>query len=642
MSETRNNRADIQVLRALAVMMVVIFHLFPAQLSGGFAGVDVFFVISGYLISSTLLRELNQTGRIGLVKFWAKRMRRLLPAAFAVITISALASAIFVPAFTRAEFVTEGIASIFYFENWSLAFSSADYFGDSNASPYQHFWSLAVEEQFYLVWPLALMTVIWLSKRRSRSALSAFIGAAAFASFATAAYFTQIDPGAAYFNSFLRVWQFAVGASIAHLLAKKSFSMRISPWMSLIGFALILATALLAEPSSGFPGSFALLPVFGTALVIIGGLQGLPRWLERSYALKPLQFLGDVSYSIYLWHWPLIVLAPFVFNRATTTFEKFILLLLSIVLAWATKKYIEDPARTAKLFTQAKPRLTIVAALATSVLLAGGLASVSAGAPIASGSNIISLDQAKHDAADEGSKCMTKAEDGEVIWCQFGDQAASYRVLLIGDSHAATHLAGFKLLADKNDWSLALAYKAGCSFSLVERNQTARGTSCAEWNSNLQTKFAAEAPFDLVVTANFANNFLADIEAPNWQELAVTGYRAAWQPLIESGAQVVALRDNPQMTQNMKNCWDEAISDASQCNGQKTEMLHPDASQPAAQNFEGAYQLDLTDLYCDGETCSAQRDGVYIYRNADHISATYSRVISGELYQRLQNLLGGF
>ncbi len=621
-------------------MMVVIFHLFPSRLAGGFAGVDVFFVISGFLISSSLLGELEASGRIGLANFWAKRMRRLLPAAFLVIAVTVIFSAIFVPPFTRAEFLAEGLASIFYYENWNLALSSADYFADSNASPFQHFWSLAVEEQFYLVWPIALLVLALVAKTKAKAAITALIAASALISFSFAVALTQLDPGAAYFNSFLRVWQFAVGALIAHLLAKKSLSMRLSPMVSVAGIALICWSAFYFEAGSGFPGFAALVPVLGAALVIIAGLGGLPARLIRIYKFRPIQFLGDISYSLYLWHWPVIVLAPFMLNRAASTIEKLLMLAISIALAWATKRFIEDPARTSRMFVSGKPRLTIVTALVSSVALAVSVTAVSVATPRSVVSDVISLDQAKHDAADIGSNCMTKAEASEVIWCNFGNQSAAYRVLLIGDSHAATHLSGFKELAVKHDWALTLAYKAGCSFSLAERNASARGNSCTAWNKNLQAGLSAQAPFNLVVTANYSNNFLADVKSDNWPQLAIAGYREAWQPLIQRGAKVVALRDNPQMTETMLLCWNEAVLDASNCAGPRDEMLHPDYSQQAATDFAGAFALDLTDLYCDSQTCPSQRNGTYIYRNADHLSATYSRVISGELYNRLQNLLG--
>jgi peptidoglycan/LPS O-acetylase OafA/YrhL len=296
-------------------MMVVIFHLFPSKLTGGFAGVDVFFVISGFLISTSLLGELSAVGRIGLAKFWAKRMRRLLPAAFVVIAVTSILSAIFVPPFTRTEFLAEGFASIFYYENWSLALSSADYFADSNASPFQHFWSLAVEEQFYLVWPIALLVLALGARKRANDAITTLIVASALVSFGFAVALTALDPGAAYFNSFLRVWQFAIGAAIAHLLARKSLSLRLSPIVSLFGFALIFGSSFFFDAGSGFPAFAALLPVLGAALVLIAGLGGLSSGLRRIYEFKPIQFLGDISYSLYLWHWPVIVLAPFIINR---------------------------------------------------------------------------------------------------------------------------------------------------------------------------------------------------------------------------------------------------------------------------------------------------------------------------------------
>ena len=214
MSISRPIRLDIQALRAAAVLMVVIFHLWPNRLPGGFAGVDVFFVISGFLISGSLFSELADRGRIRFAAFWAKRIRRLLPAALLVIAITAILSLIFVPTFTRQGYFAEAIASTFYFENWQLAASSTDYFA-AQPSPFQHYWSLAVEEQFYVFWPLLLGLVAYLAKRRSEAAFKMTLIAVSLASFGYSLYLTHAQPAMAYFNTFGRVWEFGLGALIA-------------------------------------------------------------------------------------------------------------------------------------------------------------------------------------------------------------------------------------------------------------------------------------------------------------------------------------------------------------------------------------------------------------------------------------------
>ncbi len=641
MSSSRPIRLDIQGLRAVAVLMVVLFHLWPNNLSGGFAGVDVFFVISGFLISGSLFNELQKTGRIRVAGFWAKRARRLFPAAFTVILVTAVLMAVFVPPFTRGEFVGHGLASLFYFENWQLFFSSSDYFADSNSSPFQHFWSLSVEEQFYVFWPLALLAVALIARGRASKFLPAFLAIIGGLSFVAAALLVVGEPASSYFNSLLRVWQFALGAGVALWAQKSRMKTRAATVLSLGGFIAIGVSAFVYSGGSGFPGIPALLPSLGAAAVIIGGQAPIGPAVRFLSNLPSVQFLGRISYSLYLWHWPLIVLAPFALGQALNGWSKLAVFAASVLLAWLTKVTIEDRVRTWPKLANAKPRATFILAGLASAALALGLVATGGVNATQTGSTQITLDQAKHDAADPGSKCMTKAEDTNVILCDYGSPTSAYRVLLVGDSHAAGQLAGFKKIATEHGWSLTLAYKAGCSFSQVERNQTDRGRSCKEWNDALEAKLATLKPFKLVVTANYSNNFLADKQDASLPTRSIAGFIAAWQPLVSRGSQVVAIRDNPQMTPEMQACFDGAIRDASACSGEKAKMLFPDHSQAAAEALVGAHPLDLTDLYCDGEVCGTMRTGTYIYRNADHITATYSVVISGEVYQRLERLLGG-
>jgi peptidoglycan/LPS O-acetylase OafA/YrhL len=622
-------RKDIQALRAVAVSMVVLFHFWPAHFIGGFAGVDVFFVISGYLITSHLAKQ----GKIRFAEFWARRARRLLPAAFAVIFVTLFMSHFLLSPVQISDYGKEAIASVFYSENWVLAANSTNYFADG-ASAYQHYWSLAVEEQFYIVWPL-LIALLLLAKRR----MSLGIAIITAASFAYAIFATATQPSVAYFNPVARVWEFGLGALIATATLPR-LRKKLSATLSLVGFAGLGATVVLLNPTFAFPGLPALLPVVSTALVLFAGTSDLPGWLDRRMAFKPVQFVGEISYSLYLWHWPLVVIPAFIANGQLNPIAKLVLMAVSVVFAWLTKKFIEDPVRFAPILVKARPRRTLTIALAASVFVAGcGAIAVWDGDSIvqadAQNYETLSLSEAKKDASDPGSKCMTKAEDSNVILCDFGKTDSTKRMLLVGDSHAATHLRALKQIAINSGWHLVLAYKAGCSFSLVERNQSARGTSCAAWNKNLQAKLAGEKPFNLVITNNYAANRLADISAPNWNALAVTGFRAAWQPLIDRGAQVVVIRDNPEMSLSMAKCFDTATLDASMCKMPLSDALYKDDAVTAAEGV--AKVLDLTDVYCPNQVCPAKIGDTYVYRNKDHVSGSFD----GQLWRTFAKRLGG-
>ncbi|MEY3538001.1 MAG: hypothetical protein RL645_815 [Actinomycetota bacterium] len=658
------NRADIQWLRAVAVMMVVLFHLSPARMTGGFAGVDVFFVISGYLITTGLLRE-----RPRLADFWLRRIRRLLPSALLVIMVTILAAFWLVPPGARGDFGGDAIASIFYFENWWLVSASADYFAAEAPGPFQHFWSLAVEEQFYLVWPLLVLGLgLWGAAKGSARRTRLVFGAVFVASLAWSIVQSSTEPTTAYLSTFTRAWEFAAGALIATGLGFAKQSPRTRRILSIVGFALIAMAAFGLNESMVFPGWIALWPVVGTGLVIAAQAE----WSTRVEGLlRPARWIGDISYGLYLWHWPVVVIASHVFIERTFVGTA-VMFALAIGLAWATKRFVEDPIRRSRAIAARRKRAQYFGALVSSLIVfslaftlngataaqlavaqtaaerqalqpcfgANAIGDDSCG-PVQPGDVVPTLDVAKHDAADPGSTCMTKAEATDVMLCEYGSQRSSYRVLLVGDSHAATLLPPLKLLAVRNNWNLTLAYHAGCTFSLVERNESKRGVACAEWNSALQGKLAAAAAYDLVITAGYAKNRLADLPRVTSSALA-DGLSAAWQPLIDRGSRVVAVRDNPEMSPSMKACWDSQENLAVDCWMPAGDGFVTDPAEQAAANTDSLELLDLTDVYCPNGSCPTVIGGAYVYRNADHISATYARSMTLILGKRLQDLLGGF
>lgn len=388
-------RPEIQALRAVAVALVVVYHFWPWKLPGGFVGVDVFFVISGFLITSHLLRDVARTGRVSLASFWARRARRLLPASLLVLLATSVAVLVLMPASRWRDVFSEIVASTLYVQNWFLASTATDYSAaDASASPVQHYWSLAAEEQFYLVWPILIaavtLAVAFVVSRSRQSqpvaatdrlrtrAIRIGLGVVVAASFVYSVYATAVSPESAYFITPTRAWEFGAGGLLAALLpapipATGKRRAALLSLLSLAGLAALGVAALVYSAETPFPGYAALLPVLGTLAIIAAGS---PRaWFSpaRAAGLAPVQFLGGISYSVYLWHWPLLMLAPYVFSdtgdHPLGAKSKFVLILLAVLLAWATKIVVEDPARSARFLTLRRPRFTLAAAAAGMVLV---------------------------------------------------------------------------------------------------------------------------------------------------------------------------------------------------------------------------------------------------------------------------------
>lgn len=347
-SSDRGFRADIQGLRAVAVLLVLTYHLWPDTVTGGFVGVDVFFVISGFLITAHLLQHPPRRGR-DLLEFWGRRIRRLLPAAFVVLAVTAVASRLIAPDTQWSSIATQTIASAFYVQNWVLAVNSVDYLAAAEApTPVQHYWSLSVEEQFYVVWPILILVLFWIAGRAriwpllvTRIAMVAVILGSLYVSITA----TAADPANAYFITPTRVWELAAGGLIATLPSLGAWRLpgRIADAAAWIGLAMLLAAGALITADTPFPGSAAILPVAGTALVIFAAANGT--WSPTRFLRpRPIQHLGDTSYSIYLWHWPLIALWPYAFGPITPIGSALIIA-ATIGLASITKVHVEDRFR---------------------------------------------------------------------------------------------------------------------------------------------------------------------------------------------------------------------------------------------------------------------------------------------------------
>ncbi|MGI9821821.1 acyltransferase family protein [Agromyces sp. Marseille-Q5079] len=366
---TTTIRPEVQALRAVAVAAVVLHHGWPAVAPAGYMGVDVFFVVSGYLITALLVREVERTGRLSLSSFYVRRARRILPAAMTVLIAVSILTLALAPYRDWAAYFREIVASAFYVENWRLAIDSQNPASAAlESTPVQHFWSLSVEEQFYLVWPLLILAALAFARlRRGRAVpmLAVVLGVTTVASFIASLALTAADHNLAYFSTFGRAWEFGVGGLLALVLGSSRFRATAAPSLraaaSWVGIALIVVPIATFRDDAAFPGLWALLPVTGTLAIIWAGMPE-PRWSPAALVrLKPVQWTGDISYSLYLWHWPIFMFTPMLLGMPSPPWLMVLLVGLSLAVAAASKRWIEDPFRRRTGAVGAHPRVVMAA-----------------------------------------------------------------------------------------------------------------------------------------------------------------------------------------------------------------------------------------------------------------------------------------
>ncbi|PIE26323.1 MAG: hypothetical protein CSA58_10145 [Micrococcales bacterium] len=372
-------RKDIQALRAIAVGVVILGHLWPHRMPGGRVGVDVFFVISGFLITSHLMRRPPVTWP-QLADFWARRIRRLLPAAALVLATSLAAAVLWLPQAMRSRAALEAAAASVYVENWAKVWVEADPVRSAEqASPLQHYWSLSVEEQFYIVWPLLLAATIIIGRRMSKNLVPVVALCVVAVSFLISVYTTASAEAVGYFGTHVRMWELAAGAALA-VWVGRGFA---SEWhaglrtvVSWAGLAMIAASALFLTFDYPFPGPWAALPVLGAVLVIAADSDATRWGGGRVLGIRPITYLGDISYSLYLWHWPVIVIAPFALGYELDMMHRIGILGLVLVLSVLSREFVEEKLRHQRGIVSTIPRSFAmgVVCIVSVLLLAAGVA----------------------------------------------------------------------------------------------------------------------------------------------------------------------------------------------------------------------------------------------------------------------------
>jgi len=673
-------RADIQVLRAIAVLLVIGFHFWPSFVPGGFVGVDIFFVISGFLITANIVSEIKATGGLRLGAFWARRARRLLPLAYFVILVTSVMVFVFEPSSRWDAFIRQAIASTIYYENWALIADATDYLaGDAAPTALQQFWSLSTEEQFYIVWPLLLVggVMVTRSQRRiSATLVMAFvIAAVTIASFALSVVGVGRRDPAAYFSTLSRAWEFGLGGLVAVRVARRP-SLKVS-WapagviaaLTMTGWACIGASVVLLKPYTPFPGLWAALPTAGTATVLLGAWQASVPILLRP-ALDLATWLGDISYGLYLWHWPLITVYPYVAHKShAAELDKVGLLALTVGLAQLTTRYVEAPVRgwrylhgdkhwrtaaLAAVFAAA----TVAPAVSVGVLqytvarsnaheAAGLMSNACFGAgtvdsPAECSSAVWpTLHPRPASARNDLSTLYAKkciSESADLIICRFGPAHAVHRIALIGDSHAAALFPAVERAFEGRRSHITTFTKFSCVYSTAPRSKDY--DECVQWGQTLGAHLAETPFFDLIIVTGYASNLAQDVAAGVLTvEQAHAGFAQVWAPILARNVtRIVVVRDNPVWPEPPSGCLTSGKTLAECAAPRAAVETVTDFQYSAAQDVSGVQHVSLDTYFCSSSDCFAAVGGVAIYLDRSHITATYARTLGPVLARKFHEL----
>jgi len=688
-------RPDIEGLRAVAVLLVLAYHARIPGFPGGYIGVDVFYVVSGFLITGLIVRELRATGRVDLLTFYARRARRLLPAALVVIALTVIASAIVLPPLRVPDVAADGAAAALYVSNIRFAAQATDYLqAELDPSPLLHFWSLGVEEQFYLFWPALLLLVAGRGTNIRRIGL--VVGIVALLSFALGVIWTDSDAPLAFFLLPARAWELAVGAALAIGVARLSrIPISLTPVVVGAGLALIVIGAVIFDTDTPFPGTAALLPVIGTALVIAGGIPQPLNAMSRLVSVRPMRWIGGISYSLYLWHWPLLVLPAAAVGSELPLPARLGLVALTFVLADASRRWIEDPIRHGRV-AKLRPSRSLGIALVSSVAVATvslGLG-VTAGPPAVAGSignasqsAIVDLNlptslpstaaatNAPPTPSAEPTLAPTPAgpvpadlvpplatvrqdlppiyaDECHAEWketappdCVYGRKDGK-TVFLIGDSHAAHWFPTFQRLADEQDWRLVSLTKSACPVAdLPVYNGTLKRqyTECDTWRTAVLDRISREKPAMVVVSDSRIGQLWVNGNAVPYtdrEDLWATGLERSLDELRKVAGHVVVIGDTPRPATDAPVCVSGHLDNALACATPLSEAITPawTATERTVSTETGSTFIDPTAWLCPTVPCPAVIGNVLVYRDGHHMTTPFARALAPYLEPLLPTL----
>ncbi|WP_298585346.1 acyltransferase family protein [uncultured Kocuria sp.] len=678
------HRPEVQGLRGVAVLLVVAFHVWTDRVSGG---VDVFFVLSAFLLTGSFVRRVESGRPLALRAYWLRTFSRLLgPLAVMLLAVLAVVLLLFPP--SRWEtLVGHAWGSLLYVQNWVLAAEAVDYYagGGAASTPLQHTWSLSVQGQVFLLWPLLLAGTAWAAHRtgaRFRVLAGILFTVVLAASLARSVLATAASPDAAYFDTSARLWEFALGslaalavAALSRPGASASTARRgLAAGLGWAGLATVVATPFVVDAQTRFPGSVALAPTLGAAAVLLAGAlaTGTRGGVDRILTVRPLVRLGDHAYGVYLWHWPLLIAYALVTVREDVPVAHGVGILLgSLLLTWATAPLTRLPVllvhawRT--LARRPLPGAGDLTRLVATLLLVAVPVGAAQGGTLLRTAQQQGLERSEENypgaavlrgeaTAPTGVPPVPTDAERETEWgetgleCAPGDgleaigelgdcwavgptdgTAPSRTIVVIGDSHAMQLLTPVTRAAERRGWAVISYLRMGCRYAA---GSPGRSDACNDFNAAARDAALEQRP-DAVLT--IGTRSLA--QAPH-EELE-DGYEEGIAPLLEAGLPVVAFRDNPRFPYDMFECVETYGADHPRCNEPRSEaLLDVNPLLEVAARHEGLHVVDLTDRLCTADVCPAVVGNVVVYRDLDHVTSSYGATLTPDVEERLTSTLG--
>ena len=677
-------RPDIEGLRGVAILLVVLFHAGVSVLSGGFVGVDVFFVLSGFFITGPLVRETVGSGRIDLADFYGRRAQRLMPALLVVLLATlAIVTWLYAP-IDRAAIAGTARAVAFSAGNMEFARGAVNYFSSSE-NPLLHTWSLGVEQQFYLVWPLLLLLSAFVAGRwHSRRAalvpavvahdvadaaanvamhdqryaeakgLLVGIAVAGVLSFALSLWMTEVSQPWAFFGLPTRVWEFALGGAIAMMTTGTPTEARWRPRarttaLQVAGLLAIAVAVLAYDRATPYPGIAALLPAIGAALMLAGGAAAAESPVGRALGASWLQWLGRLSYAWYLWHWPLVGLGA-VLDGDIGVAGKLLWSGVALVLAWLTYRWVEQPAREGRLFRVPPYWLPTAAFAATALVALLAQAAMQDGARVAARPDQRAFAAAREDHMRHD--CWATTIEKLPARCEFGDTRSSTTVVLLGDSHAEHWLGALDRAGRERGWKIVAMVKGGCPVAdtrgLMTRRIARHYRECDRYREAMLQRIIALRP-SAVILSSWDHYVPTEGGASGWQtnpDVWQRGLRRTYSRLAAAGIRTVAVRGTPRTPFDVPVCLSRRAARlpfAEPCSYERAASLSRVARSAQTEAARGlpVRFVDMNDQICATQRCEVVQNGIIKFTDDNHLTASFSRSMAPVFGARLLGAFGG-
>jgi peptidoglycan/LPS O-acetylase OafA/YrhL len=646
-------RADIEGMRGIAILIVVLFHCGLPGVSGGFVGVDVFFVLSGFLITGLLVREIQNTSKLSLLQFYARRARRLLPASALTLVVSLFVGAMILAPHELDNAGHAGRAAALYVSNIFFDHNAGDYFAaDVKTNPMLHTWSLAVEEQYYLFWPLLIS--LSLLRWKSMKVLVIMLSGLTVLSLAIGVWSTTNRGTFAFYELPARAWEFGMGA-LTVVLPRGMLRMPRGWWLAFgwIGILAILGSTHFIAGEIGFPGWVAFVPVMGTVMALLAGTEYPQHGVGVMLSSKPLQVLGTLSYSWYLWHWPFLVFAAALLPDISIA-GKIVVAAASLVIAGISYHFVEHPIRFHPSLIK-RPALSVgLAAVVTLCSLGAALLAMRFAGHLSNEPEMQMITAAINDITRlPRQECVSALQFSDVKVCDFGNTSSGVNIVLFGDSHAIQWFNPLEQIAKSNGWRLTTIVKSACpslDIQPLRQRDENLAAACSKWRAEALRRIIALHPTIVFIansTSRLGNRstYIGDRDITESAMIFALdqlqdGTRRTLQAL--RGTRVVLMRDTPYFSYDIPTCLARSIRHiwhpGGSCEADRSIVLNAavfESEQAGATGLSNVHFIDVTDRICEREICRPIQRDAPIYRDHHHLTGAFADSLMAALNTQL-------